>query len=92
MNNEYEIKIKELTERIEQLEKIEQKRARKKKIKIAWTITKILIVIILLLKFYYSIYKPYQKKITTLEEKLNTAESFIQEKLDVIRKYSTLIK
>ena len=87
----YEEKIKELTERIEYLEKKEHKRELKKKIKLTWTIIKILIVIIILLFTYYSIYKkiikPYQNKVDYIEEKVNNVESFVQEKWKSIKKY-----
>ena len=90
----YEEKIKELTERIEYLEKKEKKRELKKKIKITWTILKVLTIIIILLLSYYHIYikiiKPYQNKIDYIEEKDNTVESFVQEKWKNIKKYIPL--
>ena len=50
MNNEE--KIRELTERIEKLEKAENKRITKKRIEIGLKITKVLIIIILIFIAY----------------------------------------
>ena len=88
----YEEKIIELTERIEQLEKKEKQRMLKKKIKITWTIIKLLTIIILLIIIYNSIYKPYQNKINYIEEKIKSVETFTQEKWNIIKKYIPIIK
>ena len=77
----YEEKIKELTQRIEKLEKAENKRIVKNRIKIILKTLKIIIIIIGLYLGYQYINKnyiePYKEKIELIGGKLGTVESFI---------------
>ena len=89
MNNEE--KIKELTERIEKLEKIEHKRMVKNRIKIIFGIIKY-IVIIAFLYFGYNYInekyiKPYKEKIDYVDNKVNNVESSIDSTIDGLKKY-----
>ena len=84
MNNEE--KIRELTERIEKLEKAENKRITKKRIEIGLKITKVLIIIILIF-IAYSYIKPYKEKIDNINEKVDNVEKFIDDKLGGFKKY-----
>ena len=88
----YEEKIKELTERIEQLEKAENKRKLKRNIKITIKVIEILAILTIILITYYQIntklIKPYKDKIDYLEEKINTVENFAKEKWESIKKYN----
>ncbi len=84
---DYENKIKELTNRIEKLEKEENKRIIKRKIKITWTIVKIVTILIIALVTYHYIQNKIIKPINTVEEKINTVETSIQEKWKTIKKY-----
>ena len=89
---DYENKIKELTERIEKLEKAENKRIAKRKIKIIFNALKILIIIIALVWGYIYInnnyIKPYKEKIDYVNDKVNTIESFVEDKWKSIQKYN----
>ena len=87
----YDEKIRELTERIEVLEKAEHKRILKRKIEI---ITKIVItLIILILLFIGYIYvnnkfiKPYKEKIDYVNEKVEDVQGFIDDKLGGLKSY-----
>ena len=84
MNNEE--KIRELTERIEKLEKAENKRIIKKRIEIGFKIVKVLIIIILIF-IAYSYIKPYKEKIDNINEKVDNVEKFIDDKLGGFKKY-----
>ena len=88
----YEEKIKELTERIEKLEKAENKRILKRNIKIALKIIEITIIIVIILTVYYKInntlIKPYKNKVDYIEEKVNTVEKFVKDKWNAIQKYN----
>ncbi len=81
-----EEKIKELTERIEKLEKAEGKRVIKKRLEIAWGLTKLLVVIILLFMAWNYI-KPYKEKIDLVSEKVDKVETFINDKLGGFKSY-----
>ena len=84
MNNDD--KIRELTERIEKLEKAENKRIAKKRIEIGFKVAKILIIIILIL-IAYSYIKPYKEKIDNINEKVDNVEKFVNDKLGGFKKY-----
>ena len=88
----YEEKIKELTERIEVLEKAENKRIAKRKIKTIFTTIKFVIIIGILLFGYIYInnhyIKPYKEKIDYVNNKVNSIESFIDDKWKTIQKYN----
>ena len=81
-----EEKIKELTEKIEKLEKAENKRVIKKRLEIAWGLTKLLVVIILLFMAWNYI-KPYKEKIDLVSEKVDKVETFINDKLGGFKSY-----
>ncbi len=93
---DYEAKIRELTERIERLEKYENRRILKKKIKIAWSVTKVVIIIVILLSSYFYVYKkvikPYKDKVDYVEEKVDSVESFVKEKWESIKKYTSFLQ
>ena len=88
----YESKIKELTERIEKLEKVENKRIAKRKIKIIFTTIKILFILAIIVFGYIYInnhyIKPYKEKIDYVNDKVETIESFIDDKWQTIQKYN----
>ena len=84
MNSEE--KIRELTARIEVLEKAEHKRKVKRGIQIGWGITKLLIIVILLF-MAWSYIKPYKEKIDTVSEKVDQVEKYINDKLGGIKNY-----
>ena len=81
-----EEKIKELTERIEKLEKAEHKRVIKKRIELAWGLTKLLIFIILLFMAWNYI-KPYKEKIDSVTEKVDNVEKYINNTFNGLNKY-----
>jgi len=91
----YEEKIQELTIRIEQLEKAENKRVMKKKREMTVKILKIVIILSLILTICFYIFnniiKPYKEKIDYIDQKINTIENFIDEKWDAIQKYNPFI-
>ena len=84
-----EEKIEELTRRIEKLEKEENKRQTKKKLKIAIEIGKILTIIIIILIAYINInnkiIKPYKEKIDYVENKVTDIDNFVKEKYEYIK-------
>ena len=88
----YEEKIKELNDRIEKLEKAEAKRVLKKKIKISFEVSKVVIIVIILVSGYFYInnklIKPYKDKIDYVEEKVNYVEKFVKDKWNSIQKYN----
>ena len=88
----YDEKIKELSNRIEVLEKAENKRVLKKKIEITLQVVKVLVVVIIIFIAYVYVnnkfIKPYKEKIDYVEEKVNNVESFVQEKWEFIKKYN----
>lgn len=89
---DYEDKIRELSERIEKLEKAEAKRVLKKRIKITFEISKVVIIILVIAVGYFYInnkfIKPYKDKIDYVEEKVNYVESFVKDKWNSIQKYN----
>jgi len=88
----YEEKIKELTERIEILEKAENKRIVKRKIKIAFNAIKVIIILTILIFGYIYInnnyIKPYKEKIDYVNDKVENIQSFIDDKLQSIQKFN----
>ena len=88
----YEEKIKELNDRIEKLEKAEARRVLKKKIKISFEVSKVVIIVIILVSGYFYInnklIKPYKDKIDYVEEKVNYVEKFVKDKWNSIQKYN----
>lgn len=87
----YEEKIQELSERIEKLEKAEKKRIISKRIEI---ITKIVITAIILIILYVTYnyinnnyIKPYKEKIDNVNDKVESAENIINDKLTDFSKY-----
>ena len=89
---DYEDKIRELSERIEKLEKAEAKRVLKKRIKITFEISKVVIIILVIIVGYFYInnifIKPYKDKIDYVEEKVNYVESFVKDKWNSLQKYN----
>ncbi len=81
-----EERIKELTERIEVLEKAEHKRKVKRKIQIAWGLIK-LTVFIALIVMAYNYIKPYKEKIDSASEKVDKVEKYINDKIGGLNKY-----
>ena len=81
----YEEKIKELSDRIEKLEKYENKRQLKRKIQFSLKVLKVIIVIVVI---YIKYVQPYKEKIDYVDEKVNTVESFVKDKWEMIRKYN----
>ena len=86
-----EEKIMELTERVEKLEKAENKRIIKRRIEI---ITKVVIGIIILILLFMAynyvnttIIKPYKEKIDYVNEKVDTVQNFVDDKLGGFSKY-----
>ena len=88
----YEDKILELERRIAFLEGEENKRIKKRKIKIAFEIIKIVLVLSLIIGGYVYIYsnfiKPYKETIDSVNEKIDGVEEFIGDKWDLISKYN----
>lgn len=84
----YEEQITELKRRIEFLENEEKKRISKKKIKIAFEISKILIIFILFGMIYFSYIKPIKDKIDYVEDKISNVEIFIDEKISLLDKFN----
>jgi hypothetical protein len=87
----YEEKIRELTERVEKLEKAENKRILKRRIEIGTKIVIGVIILILLLIGYIhinnTIIKPYKEKIDYVDEKIDKVQGFIDNKLGGLSKY-----
>ena len=87
----YEEKIRELTERVEKLEKAENKRILKRRIEIGTKIVIGLIIVILLVVAYIHInntlIKPYKEKIDYVNEKVDKVQGFIDDKLGGLSKY-----
>ena len=88
----YEEKIKELTERIEVLEKAENKRTIKKRISLILHAIKYIIIIGIILFGYIYInnhyIKPYKAKIDYVNDKVENIQSFIDDKLQSIQKFN----
>ncbi len=81
-----EEKIKELTERIEVLEKAEHKRKVKRGIQIAWGLIKLTVFIVLIVMVYNYV-KPYKEKIDNASEKVDKVEKYINDKIGGLNKY-----
>ena len=83
---DYEIKIKELTERIEVLERAENKRVLKRKVRIYSKIGIALIVAIILISSYIYVnqkyIKPYKEKIDYINEKIEIIEDYTNNKFE----------
>jgi len=92
----YEEKIQELSNRIAILEKAEQKRINQKKHEITFKIIKFVLLIIILLSSYIYInnhfIKPYKEKMDYVGEKIDTVESFLDDKWDLFQKYNPFTK
>lgn len=88
----YEDKILELERRIAFLEGEENKRIKKRKIKIFLEVGKLLLIIFLIIGGYVYIYssfiKPYKEKMDMFNEKIDGVEEFIDDKWDTINKYN----
>ena len=84
----YEEKIKELNDRIERLEKYENKRQLKRKLQLSLKIAKIIIVLVVIVMMYVKFILPYKEKIDYVEQKVNTVESFVKDKWEMIQKYN----
>ena len=81
-----EEKIKALEERIEVLEKAEHKRNVKKGIKLAWGLTKLIVVIVLVF-MAWSYIKPYKEKIDMVSEKVDKVEECISSKFSGFKSF-----
>lgn len=84
---EYEEKISELTERIEYLEKKERRRVIKARIALFFRLIILGIIIFFIYKAYMFI-KPYKEKIDAIDEKVNTVESFVNDKWEKLQKFN----
>ena len=86
----YEEKIKELTERIEVLEKAENKRIIKKRIRIILNTIKFVVILGVIIFGYIYInnhyIKPYKEKIDYVNDKVENIQSFIDDKWQSIQK------
>ena len=86
----YEEKIKELTERIEVLEKAENKRIVKNRIKIIFKAIKLFVIIGAIVFGYIYInnnyIKPYKEKIDYVSDKVENIQSFVDDKWQSIQK------
>ena len=89
MSNEE--KIIELTKRIEVLEAAENKRIRKRKIKLAYEITKIVLLLCILLAGYIylnvKVIKPYKDTVNTFNEKIDTVQKFFNNQTDKVKSW-----
>ena len=81
-----EEKIKELTERIEVLEKKEHRREVKKTIGLVWGLIKLGAFIAVII-IGYNYIKPYKEKIDKVNEKVDSVESYINDKFGGLSKY-----
>ena len=81
-----EEKIKELTERIEVLEKKEHRREVKKTIGLVWGLIKLGAFIAVII-IGYNYIKPYKEKIDKVNEKVESVESYINDKFGGLSKY-----
>lgn len=88
----YENEILELKKRIEVLEKAEHKRIVKRRNEIIYNIVKFLLIIGLLvfgsIYVYSNFIKPYKEKIDSYTEKMDKAESFIEDKLGTLQGFN----
>lgn len=81
-----EEKIRELTERIEVLEKAEHKRMVKRNIGLAWGLIKLGVFVVLIFMAWNFI-KPYKEKVDMVSEKVDKVESYINDKLGGLKNY-----
>ena len=81
-----EEKIKELTERIEVLEKKEHRREVKKTIGLVWGLIKLGAFIAVII-IGYNYIKPYKEKIDKVNEKVDSVESYINDKFGGLSKH-----
>ena len=81
-----EEKIKELTERIEVLEKKEHRREVKKTIGLVWGLIKLGAFIAVII-IGYNYIKPYKEKIDKVNEKVDSVENYINDKFGGLSKY-----
>lgn len=84
----YEEQILELKKRIECLEKLEKKRNSKKRLKIMFEVSKLLIIVIIFGLIYFNYIKPVKEKIDYIEDKVVNVEDYIGEKLDLLNKFN----
>ena len=81
-----EEKIRDLTERVEALEKAENRRKMKKTIGLVWGLIKLGAFIALII-ICYNYIKPYKEKIDQASEKVESVENFINDKFGGLSKY-----
>ena len=81
-----EEKIRELTERIEKLEKAENKRTIKRRIDLVFKLIKLAVFVVLIFMAYNFI-KPYKEKIDLVSEKVENVEQFINDKFSGFKNY-----
>ena len=88
----YEEQILELKKRIEFLEKAENKRIAKRKRDVVFGIGKIVLLIIVLVGAYFYVYniflKPYKEKVDYINNKIDSVEDFVNDKLNIIDKHN----
>ena len=88
---DYNEKIRELTERIEKLEKAENKRIVKRRVQIISKIIIYLIILIILFMGYTylnnNFIKPYKEKVDYVNNKVDSVENFINDKFGGLQKY-----
>ena len=88
----YEEQILELKKRIEVLEKAEHKRIVKHRREIIFKIVKFLVIVSVItfgILFVYNNYvKPYKEKIDEYTEKIDSVESYVEDKLDMIQNWN----
>lgn len=86
---DYEKEILELKKRIEVLEKAEHKRIVKKRNEIIYNIVKFLLITGLIvfgsIYVYSNFIKPYKEKVDNYTEKVESVESFIEDKLGTLQ-------
>lgn len=86
-----EERIRALEERVEKLEKAENKRIIKRRIEIGTRIVIGIIILVLLIMAYIhinnTIIKPYKEKIDYVNDKVDKVQGFIDDKLGGLSKY-----
>ena len=89
----YEEKILELQRRIEVLEKAESKRIAKRKRQIVFEVCKVAVILGIVVLFGIYVYsnwvKPYKEKVDFVNDKIESVEGFVNDKLSIIDKYNT---
>ena len=81
-----EEKIRELTARVEKLEKAENLRTIRKRIDMVISLVKIGVFIVLIVMAYNYI-KPYKEKIDNVSKKVDTVEKYINDKFSGFKSY-----